>query len=298
MNRKLLRYKARQLYGRTVFALTSMSICKKTIKESNVKVEKTAVIIHLFYPEMWNYIAKKIELIPEPYDIFITTTYQKQDLVKKVTTGYDVTIVACENRGRDVLPFLKCLNMIKDLGYSNVLKLHSKKSPHRTDGDRWANSMIASLLPSKRVICDSLNILKRNNTGIIGPANEYLKLSVNFEANGAHLEYIIRRAYSGVVARSTLHTNRSDYGFFAGSMFWARYDTLALLLKNGFYSESYYEREASQIDGTFAHALERAFSLLPEIEGREMYEMDNRRVKRINFASGSVPDWSDVYAGP
>ncbi len=44
--------------------------------------------------------------------------------------------VVVENRGRDVLPFMKALRNEGD-GFEIGLKLHTKKSVHRDDGDDW-----------------------------------------------------------------------------------------------------------------------------------------------------------------
>jgi lipopolysaccharide biosynthesis protein len=54
--------------------------------------------------------------------------------------------------------------------------------------------------------------------------------------------------------------DHSSLDFISGSMFWARLDALTPIL-DAHLDESEFEPEGGQIDGTFAHALERAFAL-------------------------------------
>lgn len=291
MNYAKIRYGLRQCLGRATgpaLALSEKHKQKSVLSDQN---KKLAVIVHLYYPEMWEYVAKNLSAIPEPYDIFVTTTLDKVEKVREMTDGYRVQILSYPNRGRDVLPFLRCMYLIKDCGYSYILKLHSKKSPHRKDGNVWASSIIESLLPSKKIIEKTLQVLDDSRTGVVGPANEYLQLSVNFEANGAHMMHIMQRVFGRGKAHKMLHSNRLDYGFFAGSMFWARFDALLPLLEKRFHNRLYFEKESGQIDGTFAHAIERTFSLIPEGNGRKMYESSSKSVKPIPYQTSNVPDW-------
>ena len=64
----------------------------------------------------------------------------------------------------------------------------------------------------------------------------------------------------------------SDWGFFAGTMFWARpeiFDTLIDYISrfNLSYESS---NDLSSSDGTFAHACERIFGLLPLLNGGKL----------------------------
>ena len=255
-----------------------------------------AVILHLFYPDMWPLFQKKLRLLPTPFDLFISVPFEKYGIAKEVVHHSDgeVVIVPLPNRGRDILPFLKIAKALKGLGYNNILKLHTKKSPHRKDGDFWSSSMIDNLLPSKSMVTKIISLLEDEKTGIIGPRGEYLQLSVNFEANGVHLTQILNRIYPKDVQFQILQKNRHEHGFFAGSMFWVKCAALSPLIDSPFTSSAYYEREAGQIDGTFAHAMERAFSLVSEIDNRKIYEVSANRLGRIPYRTDNIPDWSDV----
>jgi O-antigen biosynthesis protein len=104
---------------------------------------------------------------------------------------------------------------------------------------------------------------------------------------------IINQAFSSEVSQQTLK-ELDKYGFFKGTMFWARFDALRPILKRGFGYDDF-EPETGQIDGTLAHGLERALCLVPEILGRQICEVGKKNVRPISYATTEVPEWSDFY---
>lgn len=86
-----------------------------------------------------------------------------------------------------------------------------------------------------------------------------------------------------------------QYGFFAGTMFWARLDSFDTMFRCNF-SLLAYDIERGQTNGTFPHALERLFSLVPILEGRVLYEISSAGLRRVDVTAGAVPWQSDVRA--
>jgi len=187
------------------------------------------------------------------------------------------------------------MGLIKKNGYTSFLKIHSKKSTHRIDGDDWFMKILDNLIPNNpKIISSIINTLGSNNTGIIGPTDQYLPLIINFEANGMCMTRIINNIYSKKISHEILQAKRREFGFFAGTMFWGRIDAIdSILSKN--YKPRDFDRELGQIDGTFAHALERIFSIVPEIENKNMYQVDNKKLMRISYRSDNIPDWTGLY---
>jgi lipopolysaccharide biosynthesis protein len=260
---------------------------------------KMACVIHLYYTESWEALSKKLKQIKAfPFDLYVSLPSHNvlfKDIILEDFPG--AFIYESPNRGRDVLPFLSIAGILYENGYSSVLKLHSKKSTHRTDGEDWFKDMIESLIP-KTLDLQSLLIetLEKPNTGVIGPVNQYTSLKVNFEANGSHMTRVVKSLYSKFIAHETLQINRSKYGFFAGTMFWVRLDSILHLFKA--IQARRFESETGQIDATFAHAIERLLCVIPEIEGKKMYEISTKKIEPINYSDGIIPDWSNVYIGP
>ena len=99
---------------------------------------RVAVCLHLFYPELWPTLRTALENIPEPWDLYVSVpdfacTPSPAQIAKEHS---NVWFLPCANRGRDVLPFLRWLEMGVFDRYDAVCKLHTKRSPHVQDGNR------------------------------------------------------------------------------------------------------------------------------------------------------------------
>ena len=258
-----------------------------------------AVIVHLYYFDSWELIKNKLKLIdPDIFDLFITIPTSNLQFVDIINADFNnAYIVQVPNMGRDVLPFIMIMELIKKNGYTSFLKIHSKKSTHRTDGKDWNMKILDNLIPNNpKIISNITTTLGLGSTGIIGPADQYLPLTINFEANGMHMTRIIKNIYSKKISQEILQEKRNEFGFFAGTMFWGRIDAIDKVLSQNIKLRDF-DRERGQIDGTFAHALERIFSIVPEIENKSMYQVDNQKLIKISYISDNIPDWSDVYIG-
>ena len=257
---------------------------------------KFAVVIHLFYTDNWPLFNRKLNLLPsDKFDLFITLPEHNKPFSNTILKDYPkAQIILSPNRGRDVLPFMKVAGVISSLNYKTVLKFHSKKSTHRDDGQDWLESMLDQIIPdNKRVLDKILSVVKRDNFGVLGPANTYYPLTVNFPANGMHMTKVVTDLFGKEIAYDTLQVNRKDYGFFGGTMFWISTDTVEKLQK---YSDArYFETESGQIDATFAHALERLFCVIPELGAKDIYESTGRRVVKRAHASNNIPSWSEDH---
>ncbi len=167
-------------------------------------------------------------------------------------------IVAFENRGRDVLPFLRTARRLLDTGSDLVLKLHTKRSTHRDDGDAWRKELLSQLADGGRAsrIRDAME--RAPEIGLVGPAAHVLPLSEYMGANAGEV--------SGLAARMGAHAPLEEYRFISGSMFWARLSALRPLLELDFL-ESEFVVEQGQTDGTMAHAVERAIGISTAVAG-------------------------------
>lgn len=253
---------------------------------------KLAVIIHLYYVESWPYFVKKLHnLSHTTFDLVITIPKHNLYFTNEIKQHYpNASILVVPNHGRDVLPFIMVARKLYELGYKYILKFHSKKSTHRDDGQEWLEDMLDRLLPDNQVLINSIqNKLRKKNTGILGPEGVYYPLTINFPANGEHMTGIIKKLYSKKEAYQYLQTQRGEFGFFGGTMFWARLDAVKPLLSIPIYM---FEKEAGQIDGTLAHALERLFTIIPEIDGKSNYEISKSYINTRPYASDNIPEWS------
>lgn len=253
-----------------------------------------AVVIHLYYPEMKNVFFEKLKNISHlKYDLFITlpeTKADKQSIIEEIFPKAHIALVP--NCGRDVLPFVQVMKKIRKYGYTKVLKLHSKRSPHRKDGEEWRDKILDSLLPAnEQTVKDIQRFLNRKKTAIIGPSGEYVSLLVNFSATGHYLKNLVGKIIDTKLAGELVSTS-DEYGFFAGTMFWARVDALDPVIDSVAIGD--FEPELGQEDSTLAHALERLLNVIPELQGRDMYEQRNGKVVKIDHHTSNIPSWSEV----
>lgn len=259
------------------------------------KKSTVAVIIHLYYLDNWPLFKRKLQLLPKgSFDLYITLPKENSHFINTIQKDFpDVHVVKSPNRGRDVLPFMKTLKCINDNGYDTVLKFHSKKSTHREDGQEWLESMMNQIVPDdKNALKAILQVVKESNFGVLGPADVYYPLTINYPGNKDSIDVAMRTIYD-VHKAGEIASRRKEYGFFGGTMLWMNVSAIRPLLR--FNQARYFEEEAGQVDGTFAHALERLLCVVPEMEDKSVYQSDGHTIERRSYASGNIPEWSEDH---
>ncbi|MCJ7696683.1 MAG: rhamnan synthesis F family protein, partial [Anaerolineaceae bacterium] len=193
----------------------------------------------------------------------------------------DAQILIIENKGRDIAPFIEIYRSIKDLNYTFILKLHSKKSIHREDGDAWRNDILSKLIGSKGAVKTIKNFLiEKPSVGIIGPKKHVLDHRVYW---GFNKETTLKLA----TAVGILCDDDPEFNFIAGSMFWAKPDALRLLDLLPVNTIDF-EPEPTPPDGALAHGVERFVGLAVKESGYSIMEIDE-------FGVISKPDSGNLY---
>jgi lipopolysaccharide biosynthesis protein len=216
---------------------------------------RPCAIVHLWYPELLGEFATALRASHIDWRIIITTAPEREQAVRSqlARLQLDAEVHVFENRGRDILPFLHVANRLLDEGVTVVLKLHSKRSTHRRDGELWRRELLDKLLAPERAT-RILAALHANPTlGMVGPEGHLQPLSYYWGANRDTVDFLCTRL--GIAAARAEHDR-----FVAGSMFWVRLDALRPLL-DAQLRPAEFEAEAGQLDGTVAHAIERVFAL-------------------------------------
>lgn len=263
--------------------------CEKT---EIVAKNNTAVILHLYYPEMWPYFRNGLLGMGVEFDLYITTPMDKKSQLP-ADLPVNTTVFFVPNHGRDILPFFYVVRRLADRGYTSVLKLHTKKSPHFDGGDKWRDELVGALTNSNTT---AILAILENKGALVGPKGQYMSLEVNFEANGAHLEHILTKKLPKREVYRLMQSDRGSHGFFAGSMFWVSYQYIS----NSIFQIPFhrYESEEGQVDGTMAHALERAITLIAEGDGLSIWETDGNNISKVAYDQGIIPEWSDKFVKP
>ena len=128
-----------------------------------------------------------------------------------------------------------------------------------------------------------LSLLDQKETALIGPEGHFISLDSYFGSNKDNIAKIIDDI-AGEKVTDEILSNVPKYGFFAGTMFWARLDSLSPIL-DMYYQASDFEFEDGQIDGTFAHAIERAISLIPQLSAKRIYMSGSGEITEVSVST-------------
>ncbi|HEY9256120.1 MAG TPA: glycoside hydrolase family 99-like domain-containing protein [Stenotrophomonas sp.] len=222
------------------------------------------VVIHAFYIDVFEELLLQLKAAAFPHTLWVTTTEDKAEAIHHCLARHAMAGEVCvhPNHGRDVLPFLHVADRLLNEGVNLVLKLHTKRSLHRGDGDRWRREMVDSLLAPQRAseIIEAFG--RQPALGLVAPEGHIQPLHFYWGANEA--------AVRSLAARIGMQMPDPDNATFAsGSMFWVRLDALRPLLDLHLLPAEF-DSEAGQVDGTLAHAIERVFSLATVAAGYEV----------------------------
>ncbi len=220
---------------------------------------KIAVQAHIFYVDLLKELSLAFSVIPTPYDLYISTDKKEkkqktEEYLRKNSTATNIYIEVFENKGRDVAPFLiQMKNRIKSYDY--ICHVHTKKSntqDYSSTGDLWRKYLLHNLFGSTDY-CHSLIELfeKYLEIGIIAPPTYApLKKYIGWGANREK----VNELNSKICAIENELPDTPQFP--SGTMFWARTQAIAKLFESGI-TQSDFEYEKGQSDGTLAHAIER-----------------------------------------
>ncbi|UKA29893.1 rhamnan synthesis F family protein [Photobacterium damselae] len=227
---------------------------------------KNIVILHLYYIELFQELFDDLINIDD-FDIIINfgpeiTLEQAKHIESKFNT---VAMFIYPNIGRDIYPFIKSMKFIDGMDYKHVIKIHSKKSKHRIDGDLWRQHLIKSLIGSKSRVIDNLRRIGKE-CSLLAPKDHLFKAQEYVGSNQYHFSVL-----SGVKLEDV---DNLDYRFPAGSMYIAEYYKLQDFIRFLDNANIFFEEELGQVDGTVAHAIERFIGYYYTVNGLKMLETE------------------------
>lgn len=231
---------------------------------ANATTTSPCVIVHAWHlPELETILAA-LQAASAPWRVIVSTSADKVAAVAALldASGLRYEVLVAENRGRDILPFLRVAHRLLLEGVDVVLKLHTKRSQHRDDGGQWLAELLQRLLAGERVAQVQAAFAADEALGLVGPEGHQLAVADYLGGNADWLIDLRQRMQAHWPAAADEAADR----FFSGSMFWLRLRALAPLFDAGL-SEADFEAESGQIDGTLAHAIERGFGLCARIAG-------------------------------
>ena len=213
---------------------------------------KNAIVVHCYYLDLMQDVQTRIVPLKEDFDFFISlpSSISEKQITDLLDSGINFRVeLLVDNQGRDIAPFLRQFEYLSH--YNWVLKIHTKKSLHRSDGNTLRTELWDSLF--------SLDLRKfDSNDGMIA-LNAY---KINLESNDS---YSVLNALNMKYLLKKMQIKPYVKYFVAGSMFWFRPSALKQLASLS--GAITFPFECGQNDGEIQHAIERIFCILVEYNG-------------------------------
>ncbi|KAA1002562.1 hypothetical protein FVF58_37185 [Paraburkholderia panacisoli] len=237
---------------------------------------RIAVVVHLYYEDLWPEICAALGAIEESFDLFVSVqSAASERIVNDIKSFYPLAkVLRFENRGRDVLPFVALINSGVLFNYELVCKVHTKRSLHREDGDQWRNSLLVGVLGSN---AHAERIARAFDTDpdlgvVVAQGQIYGSRQEHWVDNRSRVIELGGRIGLDEVASGTT--------FPGGSMFWIRPFLLRSIAGLAL-TPNDFEPEPLGIDGTTGHAVERLIGLVCRDAGM--------RIEEASSLGGSYP---------
>jgi lipopolysaccharide biosynthesis protein len=231
--------------------------------------------MHVHFPELVDELVTGLESIPVPFDLFVTNSSGSSLAldVDKLPRLRAMSVFEIENHGRDILPLVTLVNYGVLDPYELLLKVHTKKSVWRQEhadlggtGDEWRSGFLESLLGDESTVMSVLDQFADDPTlGLLTASGNILGPEF-WGGDEAITRALLRRI--GLRLEPDLLT------FAAGSMYWVRGFVIQGLRALDLAPDDF-EPEGGQVDGTTAHAIERAIGILANEAGYRLGEVEN-----------------------
>lgn len=268
-----------QKYGYAHLEATKLSILKSAIANMppvNASEKKLAIIIHAFYLDVLEEFLTEIKKNASKLKIklYVSVPFGNTDAARAIlnASSFDYVLTELQNLGRDILPFIRLCRMAAKDGFSILLKLHTKKSKHREDGEQWRNELLQKLVGNGELLKNHQRIIKDQTIGILCPSGHLVPMKNHWGGNAEHCAALAARLgyeFEEIV----------DMSFAAGTMFFAQMKAILPLL-NLAIDDDDFDEELGQTDGTFAHAVERIFSVSCAAAGLLTIEQTGKQINK------------------
>ena len=220
---------------------------------------------------MWLPYWAALQQLPPSSTFFISTTIDNEDTVKQLVQKDipNAKFFAFENKGRDFGALLSLIQLAPLSSYDLVLKLHTGNTDFYSDipNERWLSELVRSLLPNGRLTYLLDYFEKNPSIGLAGPSSHHWPLKKLFY-NEKTVTY-----WNKLTAVRKQSDFPEEPTFIAGGMFWAKGSIF-----KGFadlkLSQSQFEVDSQELDGTLCHTLERMVSLIAHDQGLNVEGFD------------------------
>jgi lipopolysaccharide biosynthesis protein len=252
------------------------------------RAPRVVAVAHLYYPEMTDEVLDRLDTLPAPYDLVVTTHGEERRreieavLARRGRAG-EVRLVA-SNRGRDISAFfVDCRDVIESDDHDLVVKVHSKRSPQDAPpvAELFTRHLFENLLASPAHTRNLLRLFQEHTSlGMVFPPIYhvgYPTLGHAWFGNEGGASELVNRLGISVPFDDT--TPVSAYG----SMFVARPEALRAITSAGFTHDDFPDDDEYG-DGALTHVLERLVSYVVLSSGHHVREVLTPDLAAVNYS--------------
>ncbi|MFD2497999.1 glycosyltransferase [Rhizorhabdus histidinilytica] len=234
---------------------------------------KAALVLHLFYPEVAVELIDRVAAIGAPVDIFVTYSVALDETVLAALDRLPrrAEIVSVANRGWDIGPLFEILPLLAERGYDLIGKLHTKKGGSGY-APEWRRLAYDGMIGSPALVADVVTAFDAYpDLSLLGAKPLYKSVASHLFRNAELLSDLAPRLTAPAYPPA-------DWGFFAGTFFWAR---RTLLEKVAALADFHDAAPNQDRDGALGHAVERLFGLAPIGLGGTVGLVEDGRIELI-----------------
>ncbi|MDE0591040.1 glycoside hydrolase family 99-like domain-containing protein [Halocynthiibacter sp. C4] len=230
-----------------------------------LRKKRFAICLHIYYPDLWAEFSEVLTGLNIEFDLYVSATHRGDEtnrLFEYIRGDFPNAICfAMPNQGRDILPFVHLVNSGALADYDAICKIHTKKSPHRVDGDKWRRHLVKGLLDGEKTPLLLNNFLLDETAAIWVADGQHYKGAKWWGSNLNPAQKLLRRV--------EILPKPEALSFPAGSMYWLKPEMIAMI-KGLDLTQEDFEIEQGQVDGTIAHAFERSIGYFAAAGGQEI----------------------------
>lgn len=236
---------------------------------------RIAAIVHIFYDDLTDELLDRLSLLPQPYDLYVTTTDEsKAERIRaRVAARDDAHLARSEvrvlpsNRGRDLSAFfIGCRDVLRSDAYDLIVKIHSKKTVQQGQaaGEFFKRQQLENLLGSAGYAANVLALFQRERgLGVVFAPTVHIGYPT---LGGAWFGN--RAPARALLSEAGVHVPLDDRSPLApmGAMWIARPEAMRRLTAFDWSYEDYLP-ESEHRDGSLAHVQERVISYAAAQDG-------------------------------
>jgi len=248
--------------------------------------KKIAVCLHVYYDDLWDEFEQILARLEDSFDLFVDVIdrgFPLVELKEKIYHAYpQARVFVYPNHGRDIFPFVHMAAAGLFDPYDAVCKIHTKKSPHREDGNDWRNHLVNGVLPPQR--CGELvkNFLANDELGILVADGQIFEGDQWWGSRN-------KNRVPELLHRVEIQVSMDRLCFPAGSIYWIK-QPLVNLIRGMQLTAQDFEIEDSQLDGTTAHAFERILGYMADSAKLKVVETSDVLNRKFPLAKKSRAD--------